>query len=163
MRGVLTPIIELWNFGSPGELPSFHFGSVSFILTFFSKWGCDINPITLGCPLSNPTFWKINGLVLSLVAIVFGRSPPWIGACLAYSKCSFRSHVNMFQFMCGYRGKRLVINLFYQTFILLIFGPFPYSITYLSRLATSYGCPSFTMSMWSYHWQFRYPFASMSL
>jgi hypothetical protein len=34
MRGVLTPIIELWSFGSPDGLPSSHFGSVSLILTF---------------------------------------------------------------------------------------------------------------------------------
>jgi hypothetical protein len=39
--GVLTPAIELWSFGSLGGLLSPHFGSVNFILTLFSKWGCD--------------------------------------------------------------------------------------------------------------------------
>jgi hypothetical protein len=33
MWGVLTLAIELWTFGSPGGLPSPHFGNVSFILT----------------------------------------------------------------------------------------------------------------------------------
>jgi hypothetical protein len=50
MRGVLTPIIELWSFESPNGLPSPHFGSVSLILTLSQsrvatylaiKWGCD--------------------------------------------------------------------------------------------------------------------------
>jgi hypothetical protein len=41
-QGVLTPAIELRSFRSPGGLPSPHFGSVSFILTLFQKWGCDI-------------------------------------------------------------------------------------------------------------------------
>jgi hypothetical protein len=40
-RGVLTPTIELWNFGSLGGLPSRHFGNVSVIFTLFQKWGCD--------------------------------------------------------------------------------------------------------------------------
>ncbi len=30
-------------------------------------------------------------------------------------------------------------------------------------LVTSYSCPHFTMSIWSYHWWFRYPFALMLL
>jgi hypothetical protein len=42
MRGVLTPTIAFWIFGSPGGLPSPTFGSVSGDLTFPSKWGCDI-------------------------------------------------------------------------------------------------------------------------
>jgi hypothetical protein len=42
-RGVLTPAIELKSFRSPGGLPSPHFMSVNFILTLFSKWGCDNN------------------------------------------------------------------------------------------------------------------------
>jgi hypothetical protein len=33
MQGVLTPTIKLLSFGSPGGLPSPHFGSVSLILT----------------------------------------------------------------------------------------------------------------------------------
>jgi len=35
--------------------------------------------------------------------------------------------------------------------------------SYLFWLVTSYGCPSFMMSMWSYHWRSRYPFVSMPL
>jgi hypothetical protein len=43
MQGVLTPIIKIWVFGSLGgpQVPTF--GSVSFILTLASKWGCDID------------------------------------------------------------------------------------------------------------------------
>jgi hypothetical protein len=41
MWGVLTLAILLWSFGSPGGLPSPHFGSVNVILTLFQKWGCD--------------------------------------------------------------------------------------------------------------------------
>jgi len=42
MRGVLTPAIKLWIFGSLEGLQVPTFGSVSFILTFSPKWGCDI-------------------------------------------------------------------------------------------------------------------------
>ncbi len=41
MRGVLTPVIELWIFGSPQAFQVPTFGSVSFILTLSPKWGCD--------------------------------------------------------------------------------------------------------------------------
>jgi len=37
MQGVLTPAIELWNFGRPKGLPSPNFGSVSFILTLLQS------------------------------------------------------------------------------------------------------------------------------
>jgi hypothetical protein len=40
-RGVLAYTIEFWSFGSPGGLWVPTFGSVSFILTLVSKWGCD--------------------------------------------------------------------------------------------------------------------------
>jgi hypothetical protein len=42
MRGVLTPKIALWVFGSPEGLLSPIFGSVSGNFTLPSKWGCDI-------------------------------------------------------------------------------------------------------------------------
>jgi hypothetical protein len=41
MQGVLTSIIELWSFESPGGLPSPIFESVNGDLTLPSKWGCD--------------------------------------------------------------------------------------------------------------------------
>jgi len=44
MRGVLTPAIELWNFGSPEGLPSPNFGSVSFILTLFQSRVATFHP-----------------------------------------------------------------------------------------------------------------------
>jgi hypothetical protein len=41
MQGVLTPVIKVCVFGSLGGLQVLTFGSVSFILTLTSKWGCD--------------------------------------------------------------------------------------------------------------------------
>jgi hypothetical protein len=41
MRGVLTPELELWVFGSPGGLQVPTLGSVGFTLTLIPKWGCD--------------------------------------------------------------------------------------------------------------------------
>ncbi len=41
MRGVLTPVIELWVFGSSKGLQLPTFGSVSFIFTLIPKWDCD--------------------------------------------------------------------------------------------------------------------------
>jgi len=74
----------------------------------------------------------------------------------------FKYHVNMYLFICKSKGKHLVINSSYHTCILFIFNPLPY-ITYLSWFATSYGCPSIMVSMWSYHWQSTYSFALMPL
>jgi hypothetical protein len=65
--------------------------------------------------------------------------------------------------MCKSKGKRLVINLFYHTNISFIISPFSYNIMYPSWLATSYNYAPFMMSMWSYHWQSRYTFASVPL
>jgi hypothetical protein len=42
MKGVLTPELKLSGFGSPEGLQVPTFRSVSFILTFNPKWGCDI-------------------------------------------------------------------------------------------------------------------------
>jgi hypothetical protein len=65
--------------------------------------------------------------------------------------------------VCGFKGMHLVINLSYHTCILFILDSLSYNITYSSWLATSYSCESFTMSMWSYHWLFRYPSILVSL
>jgi hypothetical protein len=43
MQGVLTLAIKLCVFGSLKGLHVPTFGSVSFILTLASKWGCNIN------------------------------------------------------------------------------------------------------------------------
>jgi hypothetical protein len=63
--------------------------------------------VTVGCQLLSPTFWKPNGLVLSLVASFFDGLPTQAKVCFASSKCSFRYHLNMFLFMCGYQGHAL--------------------------------------------------------
>jgi len=46
MQGVLTPAIELWNFGSPWGLPSAHFGSVSLIFTLSQSRVATYNAFT---------------------------------------------------------------------------------------------------------------------
>jgi hypothetical protein len=116
------------------------------------------SPFTLGCPFLGPTLWKPSGLVILLVVGFFGRSPTWARVCFSYNKRSFRYHANTSPFICKYRGKCLVINLSYHTYIPFIPNPLPYNTMYPSRLATSYSCPSFTMLMWSYYWRFKYPF-----
>jgi hypothetical protein len=93
---------------------------------------------------------------------------PWqiaymIKSCFAFRKHSCKFHVNMSPLMCGSRGRRLVINLSYHTYISFIFIPFPYNTTHLVGLATFYNCPSFMMLMWSYHWWSGYPFISMPM
>jgi hypothetical protein len=77
------------------------------------------------------------------------------------NKHSFEYYVNTFSFLCGSKGKCLVFSWFYHTTISFVIGSLSYNIMYLSWLATSYNCPSFTMLVWSYHWQFKYPFASV--
>jgi len=64
---------------------------------------------------------------------------------------------------CRSKGWCLVISSSYDNFISCILGPFSYNATYLSLLGTFYNCQFFTVLMWSYHWQFRYPFVSLPL
>jgi len=117
--------------------------------------------VTPGCLISCPTLWELSGFVLSPITIFFGRLPTQVGICIAFNRHYFKYHVNMFSPMCG--SKHLVINSSYHTSISSIFNLLPYNTTYLSCLATSYGCPFVIMSVWSCHWRFRYPFALVSL
>jgi len=80
-----------------------------------------------------------------------------------YHKNSFRYCASTFPFICGSRGKHLVISSSYHTNISFIMNSFSYNTMYLSWLATFYSCPPFTMLVWSYHWQSRCPFALMPL
>ncbi len=114
--------------------------------------------VTPSCPLSCPTFRKPSDSILSPITCFFGRSPTWARICITSNKCSFKYRANTFSFMCKSRGRCLIINSPYHTCISSIFNPFPYITTYMFCLATSYGCPFVTMSMWSCHWRFRYPF-----
>jgi len=82
---------------------------------------------------------------------------------LTSSKHSFKYHVNTFLVMCESKGKCLVINSSYHICISFILNPLPYNIMHSSWFTTSYGGLSFTMSMWSYYWQSRYPFALVPL
>jgi hypothetical protein len=75
----------------------------------------------------------------------------------------FQIDTNTFPFVCGSNGKHLIINLSSHTCILFILNPLPYNIKYLFWLVTSYNYSFFTTSMWSYHWQPKYPFASVPL
>jgi len=108
------------------------------------------SPITLGCLFLGRTLWKLNGLVLSPIVSFFGGLPTWAKVCLTSNRHSFKYHANMSLFMCGFKGRHLVINSSYHTCILFVLYPFPYNTMYLSWLVTSYNCPSFTVSMWSY-------------
>jgi hypothetical protein len=69
----------------------------------------------------------------------------------------------MSPFMCGSRGRCLVINSSYHASILFIINPLSYNTTYSSWLATSYSCTPFIVLVWSYHRRFSYPFASVPL
>jgi len=65
--------------------------------------------------------------------------------------------------MCRSKGRCLVNSSSYHTNISFITNSFSYYIIYLSCLATSYSGPPFTVSMWSYQWQSRYPFPLVPL
>ncbi len=121
-----------------------------------------LNHVTLGCSLSCPTFWEISGFVLPN-CIVFGESFTRTWVCFLFNRCSFGYCVNMSLLMCGSKGRHLVISSSYHTIFLSIIGSCFYITTYLSWLATSYSCTPFTMSMWSYHWWSKYPFALVPL
>jgi hypothetical protein len=110
-----------------------------------------LNPITPSCPLSGPTLWDPNSLVLSLVVNFFSRSPTQAKVCFASNRRSFKYYASMFLLMCKSKDRHSIINSSYHTYISYIFNPLLYITTYLSWLSTSYGCPSFAVLVWSYH------------
>jgi hypothetical protein len=82
--------------------------------------------------------------------------------CFVSSRCSFEYCASMYSLMSRSKGKCLVINSFYHTNI-------SSSIHFLTTLCTHLRLSHptiahfFTVLVWSYHWQFRYPFVSMPL
>jgi hypothetical protein len=109
------------------------------------------SPAIPSLSLLGPTLWKPNGLILSPVIVFFDRSLTRVRLYLTSNKCSFIYHANTFLFMCGSRGKCLVVNLSYHIDLLSIPNPFLYNITYLFWITTSYDGPSFMVLVWSYH------------
>jgi hypothetical protein len=93
--------------------------------------------------------------------VFFIKSPTRTRVCFVSNRRCFKYHVSTFLLMCGFKGGCLVINSSYHTCILFIPNPFPYNITYMYQLATSYDCLSLTVLVWSYHWWFKYSFVSM--
>jgi hypothetical protein len=69
--------------------------------------------------------------------------------------------VNMTLILCKSSCERLVISLSYHTYILFVFDSLLYIVTYPLWFVTSYYYTSFTLSMCTYHWWFRYPLDSM--
>jgi len=112
--------------------------------------------VTLGRPFLGPTFWETSGSILSPIASFFNKSPTQAKVCFNSNKHSFEHHAITSPLMCGCKGKRLVINSSYHTYISFILNPLSYNITYSFWLVTFYSYPSFTMSMWLNHWQFKY-------
>jgi hypothetical protein len=104
-----------------------------------SRWHYNMSkPFTLRCPFSCPTFWERGGLVLPLIVGLFGGSLTRVGVCFCSNRHSFEYHANTSPFMCGFKGRRLVINSCYHISILFIIDPLFHSIMYLFWLATSY-------------------------
>ncbi len=89
MRGVLALAIKLWVFGSPGGLQVPTFGSVSFILTFSPKWGCDtlscLSPFCLGSWFGFP-WWLLDPVPWS-PPIAVGMSGGLGGRCFGRALC----------------------------------------------------------------------------
>ncbi len=67
----------------------------------------------------------------------------------------------MSSLLCKSYNMNMVISSSYHSFISFVLRPFFYNISYSFRYTTSYNCASFTMSMWSYHQWFGYPFAML--
>jgi len=88
--------------------------------------------ITLSCSLSSPTLWKLNGLVLSLVASFFSGLLTRTKVCFISSRCSFEYRAIIFPLMCKSTGKCLVISSFYHTSISFIINSLSYNTMYSS-------------------------------
>ncbi len=73
-RGVLTPTIELWSFGSPRGLQVPTFGSASLILTFAPKWGCDRYSMRRFC---NKFLQNLETCTLCYMCTTFPKSWNW--------------------------------------------------------------------------------------
>jgi hypothetical protein len=119
--------------------------------------------VTLGHPVLSPTFWEPSGSILSLTAGFFSKSPTQARVCLTFSRHFFKYHAITSPLMCGSKGRHLVINSSYHTYISFVLSPLSYSTTYSFWLITFYSYPSLIMSMWSNHWQSRYAFVLVPL
>jgi hypothetical protein len=93
------------------------------------------NHVIISCSFLGPTLGKPNGSILSLVVIFFGKLPTRVKVFLIFSRCSFEYRVNTFSFMCGSRGKRLVISSSYHAIIPLL------STHFLTTPHTHFGLP----------------------
>ncbi len=93
MRGVLTPAIKLWVFGSLEGLQVPTFGSVSFILTFASKWGWNTRTKVKGHGIrkreGRPHKWLFQSNIWTWTPhpiLSFKTWFPWLGS---IAKCLF--------------------------------------------------------------------------
>jgi hypothetical protein len=83
--------------------------------------------------------------------------------CHTFSRCSFKCHTSTSPILCKFNYECLIISLSYHTCISSFLNSFLYDIMYLLWLVISYSCTFFTLSMWTYHWWFGYPFMSKVL
>jgi hypothetical protein len=84
-----------------------------------------------------------------------------------FTWCFFKIFQNIFQGLSTHSMapyfmlSPLVINPSYYTYIQIFSDSLPYNIMYLPWFATSYNCTFFTLLVWTYHWWFGYPLASI--
>jgi hypothetical protein len=123
----------------------------------------DPNFITLGCSLLSPSLWKSCVIVVSSFTLFFDGPPTWTKVFHISSRCSVQCYVNKILILCKSSCECLVISPSYHTYILFVSASLPYIVTYPLWLVTSYYYTSFTLSMWTYHWWFRYPFDSVPM
>jgi hypothetical protein len=75
-RGVLTPAIELWIFGSPRGFPSPHFGSVIVILTLLQSGvatfthGCHFLLCSYSCWSSSLPYFMLLIMVVAFYVVI---------------------------------------------------------------------------------------------
>jgi hypothetical protein len=113
------------------------------------------------------TFWKPSGSILTEIVGFFNELFTWGRIYFPFKKCSFRYHANMSLlislFMCRSKvGTWLLVCLTTLAFRLS-------SAHFFTTLRTHFGLQHpimahlFTVLVWSYHWWFRYAFASVPM
>ncbi len=121
------------------------------------------NHVTLSCPFLGPTLWEpmVQSYPQLQISLANHLHKQEFASLLIKNFFEYCARTSMF--MCESKGRHLVINSSYHTYILFILSPLSYNTTYSSWSVTFYNYPYFTMLVWLDHWWSRYAFALVPL
>ncbi len=119
--------------------------------------------VTWGRPITCLAFCKFNSAIISPNVVFFGTPTTRARIYFAFNKYSFDVMQTHLRFYACPTTKAWLLACPSTPSFCLSFAHFFYNISYSFQYTTFYIYTSFTMSMWSYHWWFWYPFAMLPM